>query len=268
MRVITVANRKGGVGKTTTSACLASRLVQLGARVLCLDLDGQPFNLSAIAGADRSAAGTWDLLSAEEPTVDDVLSCAQPTESFGDIVAADASIDAVDTVLDRRFGKEHVLERALSLVDDRYDYAVLDTPPSLWNRTVAALVAADDVVVPATASADGSSGALGVIDTAAKVRRLLGASRERALEVAGVVVVDWLRTNEAQRREAQLRKMCEDREVRVFGTRVRHTVRVGAAQGSCESVLVADPSATASGDYRALTEEYLALPGRDFRVGQ
>lgn len=145
---------------------------------------------------------------------------------------------------------------------DIYDFMTFHIL-ELWNRAVAALVAADDVAVPATASADGSSGTLGVIETAAKVRRLLGDSRERALEVAGVVVVDWLRTN-----EAQLRKMCEGCEVRVFETRVRHTVRMGVAQGSCESVLVADPSATASGDYRALAEEYLALPGRDFRGGR
>ncbi len=267
MRVITVANRKGGVGKTTTGACFAARLTDLGARVLCLDLDGQPFNFSAIAGADRERMGMWDLLSCEEPTEGDVLECIQPTGSFGDMVAADASIDAVDVVLDRRFGREHVLEGALALVDGRYDYAVVDTPPSLLNRTVAALVAADDIVIPTTASADGVSGALGVIDTAAKVRRLLGRSRERGVEVAGAAVVDWLRTNEGRSREEQLRSYCGARGVRVFDTRVRHTAKVGTAQGACESVLSWDPRATASIDYRHLVDEYLALPGRDFRKG-
>lgn len=267
MRTIAVCNRKGGVGKTTTSACLAALLTGMGARVLCLDTDGQPFNLSVIAGADPARRGMWELLCEEsEPTPGSVRACVQPAGPIGDMVAADTSIEAADSALDRRIAREQVLARALAQVEGDYDYAVVDTPPSLWNRTLAALVAADDVIVPTAAVADGTGSVAGVISTLAKLRRALGAAAPREMEVAGVLVTDWLAANETRARDAQLRELCAAQGVRVLETRVRHTVRVPTAAGAGGPVVSLDPQATASQDYARALAEYLALPGRDWRA--
>jgi chromosome partitioning protein len=264
MRVITVCNRKGGVGKTSTAASLAALLSARGARVLCLDTDGQPYNLSTIAGADKSRAGMWELLTEESPTAQSVRACIQPTESMGDMVAAERSLECVDSALDRVFCKEQVMASALGLVDADYDYAVVDTPPGLGNRTLAALVAADDVLVPTSATADCTGAVFEVLGTLAKIRSRMGAAARREISVAGVLVLDWLQNRETQSRDSQLRRLCADQGAGVFAARVRHTVSVPKAHGGCQPVVLADPGCTASRDYAAALAEYLALPGRDW----
>lgn len=85
MRVIAICNQKGGVGKSTTAEALASSLARRGARVLCVDMDAQPGNMSLHAGADKSHAGMRELLSLKKPTREEVLSCIQGAGPFGDI---------------------------------------------------------------------------------------------------------------------------------------------------------------------------------------
>lgn len=267
MRVVTVCNRKGGVGKTSTAASMAAGLSAMGARVLCLDADGQPYNLSTIACADKERRGMWELLTDESLTADSARACAQPTGSVGDLVAADRSLECADSALDKVFCKEQVVASALALLEADYDYAVVDTPPALGNRTLAALVAADDVVVPTTATADGTGSVFEVLGTLSKIRARMGGAARRELSVAGVLVVDWLQTREAQSRDAQLRRLCAEQGAHVFRTRVRHTVSVPRAHGECSPVVLADPGCTASRDYATALAEYLALPGRDWRRG-
>ncbi|MEE1273437.1 MAG: AAA family ATPase, partial [Olegusella sp.] len=132
MRVIAICNQKGGVGKSTTAEALASSLVRRGARVLCVDMDAQPGNMSLHAGADKSHAGTRELLSLKKPTREEVLACIQGAGPFGDICSADRDLEDIDAELASRVGREHALSRALATISDDYDFAVVDTPPALW----------------------------------------------------------------------------------------------------------------------------------------
>src|SRR6187402_16562 len=142
-RVIVFANQKGGVAKTTTTLNLAVAFKELGFRVLVVDLDPQG-NLTMSQGMNPDAIerSMFDVLVHRIP-ISDVIKTVEV-----DIAVASIDLAGAELALSALIGRERALEKALVEVRDRYDYILIDTPPSLGLLTINAFVAADGVIVP------------------------------------------------------------------------------------------------------------------------
>src|ERR671936_2349232 len=142
-RVIALANQKGGVAKTTTTLNLGAAFAEQGMRVLLVDLDPQG-NLTMSQGLNPDAIerSMFDVLVHQLP-IEEVIQ-----EAETDLAVSSIDLAGAELALSSQIGRERALEKALMPVKDRYDYVLIDTPPSLGLLTINAFVAADTVIVP------------------------------------------------------------------------------------------------------------------------
>ena len=179
MRVIAIANQKGGVAKTTTTHTLGVALARRGQRVLLVDLDPQAC-LSFSAGLDPDALelSVHDALVGRNKLADAIV-------ATGELDLAPATIDlaGAEQQLLARTGRDFVLREVLADIAGDYDLALLDCPPSLGVLTVNALTAADEVIVPLQCEALSHRGVAQLLDTIAEVRRYTNPT----LTVRGVI---------------------------------------------------------------------------------
>ena len=145
-RVISIANQKGGVGKTTTAVNLGAALAELGYRVLVVDLDPQGNATTGLGISHRNVEGSiYDVIMNDTPLDD----CVEPT-SVKNLFVCPATIDLAGAEIELvpAFSRELKLKRALQGARDDYDFTLIDCPPSLGLLTVNGLAASDDVLVP------------------------------------------------------------------------------------------------------------------------
>ena len=139
MSIISVANHKGGVGKTTTSVNLAAGLARSGYKVLLIDLDPQA-NASFSLGLKKQDQTIYQVLAFQ----DDIRKMIQEVEDF-DIVPSSVHLAGFEK--NNEVGKEFILQEALDVVAELYDYIVIDCPPSLGSLTISALTASEFVII-------------------------------------------------------------------------------------------------------------------------
>lgn len=145
-RIIAVANRKGGVGKTVTAVNLAGALVGRGLRVLCIDIDPQA-SLSYALGVQPMAGATLSRALAEDDVPLSALAQQSRVPDLS-VVAGEATLKSVELGLGEMIGREFRLRRLLQRPPDGIDIILLDCPPSLGFLTANALMAADEVLIP------------------------------------------------------------------------------------------------------------------------
>jgi chromosome partitioning protein len=240
-RIVAVANQKGGVGKTTTAINLAASVASRGYRVLLVDFDPQG-NASSGVGypRDRIELTIYDALLGDVAFADVI----RPTEittlfvapATTDLVGAEIELISIDR-------RERILADALAQVVDRFDYVVIDCPPSLGMLTLNALVAADGVVVPMQAEYFALEGLSALTATIEKVR----AAYNPRLAIDGVLFCMYdPRTNLA----GQVRgEVCEFFGDKVFVTTVPRNVRLSEAPSYGKPALLYDlrsPSPTST----------------------
>ena len=148
--IIAIANQKGGVGKTTTTANLGTGLARRGFRVLLVDLDPQA-NLTAAFGLERGLEESIATSLASREASVPILRIEDSAGITVDVVPSSLDLAAVESALVNKLGREMRLREHLRRLDDQYDYILIDTPPSLGLLTINAMVAADWVVVPTEA---------------------------------------------------------------------------------------------------------------------
>jgi chromosome partitioning protein len=246
-KVIAFANQKGGVAKTTTTLNLAAAFAEVGHRVLCVDMDPQG-NLTMSQGIDPDTLeqSMFDVL-VHDLSIREVIKRREI-----DVACASIDLAGAEIAMSTKIGRERSLTKALLAVDDDYDWVFIDTPPSLGLLTVNALTAADQVIVPVQCEYLSMRGLLQLQNTLAMIRENLNPE----VQIAGILptMVD---TRTLHAKEA-LEILEENFGDRVFGARIRKTVRFAEAPVKGMSVLKYDPKGTAADAYRQLAKEVLS----------
>jgi chromosome partitioning protein len=244
--VIAFANQKGGVAKTTTTLNLGVAFAEQGLHVLLIDLDPQG-NLTMSQGMNPDAI---------EQSMFDVLVHRLPIEQVIEQREVDIAVSSIDLAgaelaLSSQIGRERALEKALAPVKERYDYILIDTPPSLGLLTINAFVAAAGVIVPVQTEYLSLRGLVQLENTLQMVRENLNP----AVEVIGILPTMYdKRLTHSREADEILRENFGDL---VYNTRIRKTIRFAEAPVKGTSVLAYEPSGDAAAMYRDLAKEVL-----------
>jgi chromosome partitioning protein len=255
MRIIAVANQKGGCGKTTTAVNLAAAFAALGKRALLIDLDPQAHSTLAFGfqpeNLDRTiyhaiTKAQIPISKAQIPISRTILKTS--IEGL-DLSPSNILLSGVEFELSTLFGREYVLTEQLKLVGNDYDISVIDCSPSLSLLTLNALVAATDVLVPVQTQYYALEGLKQLLETIDIVRerfnRNLAALR---------VLLTFVEKRTALSRQVQ-RQMREFFGDLVFDTVIHRTTRLAEAPSAGEPILTYDPKSNGAVEYRALAEE-------------
>ena len=248
-QIVCVANQKGGVGKTTTAVNLAAALAALKRKVLLVDLDPQG-NATMGSGIDKHnlELSSCDVLLGEAQFGDVVM---QTPEAGYDMLPANSDLTAAEVGLMNATLKEKRLGLALAGAKDRYDFIVIDCPPSLNMLTLNALVAADSVVIPLQCEYYALEGLSALVSTIKQIQ----ASRNAKLRIEGIVrTMHDPRNNLANEVSAQLIQHFNNQ---VFRTIIPRNVRVAEAPSHGQPVLLYDKTSRGAVSYMALASEFL-----------
>ena len=246
-RVISIANQKGGVGKTTTAVNLGAALAEIGYRVLVVDLDPQGNATTGLGISHRNVEGSiYDVIMNDTPLDD----CVEPT-SVKNLFVCPATIDLAGAEIELvpAFSRELKLKRALQGARDDYDFTLIDCPPSLGLLTVNGLAASDDVLVPIQCEYYALEGLGQLLRNVALVKSNLNPE----LDVRGIVLTMYdARTRLAVQVEREVR---EHFGSKVYRTVVPRTVRISEAPSFGEPIIVFDATSRGAVAYRELAKE-------------
>jgi chromosome partitioning protein len=244
--VYAVANQKGGVGKTTTAVNLAACVAEAGYGTLLLDLDPQ-CNATVALGLPRGHEhNTYTCLLGDSRVDQSAVSTAVANLA---VVPSTPDLAGATVELPRMPGSEHRLGEAIAPIQDRYEYVILDCPPSLGPLSVNALVAADRVIVPVQAEYLALEGLAQFLDTLSLIQRELNPR----LEIAGMLLtMHDARTRLAQDVEEELRRHFPSLVMR---TVIPRNVRIGEAPSYGRPVIHHDPHCAGSDAYFEMAKE-------------
>ena len=252
---LAVANQKGGVAKTTTVASLGAALVELGQRVLLVDLDPQSCLTFSLGLDPEDLDKSVHQVLLGEVGIDAVL---VTVDEGPDLLPATIDLAAAEMQLLTRTGREQVLRVALEEVDGDYDWVLIDCPPSLGVLTVAALAAADQVLVPLQCETLSHRGVGQLLDTVHDVRRFANP----ALSVLGVLPT--LFDGRTSHSRAVLDTISGTYDLRVLEPPVPKTIRFAEAPAVGRSILSTARRHRGAQAYRELAQHLLgaAAPSR------
>lgn len=247
MKILAVTNSKGGSAKTTTAVNLAAALGEKGHRVLILDLDPQA-SASAWLGVKDGGKGLLEVFTDGGRLEDSVVST--PVENV-DLVPSSLWLASTEKALAGEPGAEVLLRRALARLPHRWDYVLMDCPPAVGLLTLAALTAADEVLVPVEVSTMAMAGLAALSRTVDTVADRLNPG----LEITSILPcrVDT-RTNLSRDVVDALRKAFGKK---VMETVIRENVRVRESWSFAQPITVYDTRSAGAEDYRAAAAEIL-----------
>ena len=247
-RIISIANQKGGVGKTTTSVNLCASLSMLGKRVLLVDLDPQG-NATMGCGINKNDldASVFDWLT----TLKLVEEIVQETSAGFSLLPSNSDVTAAEINLLGRNGREFVMRNRLSKESNKYDYVVVDCPPALNILTVNSLVASTGILVPMQCEYYALEGLAALMQTVEVIKN----ESNPALEIEGVLRTMYDPRNGLARDVSQ--QLVEHFGEQVFKTLIGRNVRLAEAPSHGLPAILYDRTSKGAIAYMALAEELI-----------
>ena len=248
-RIIAIANQKGGVGKTTTSINLSSCIAAKGKKVLVVDIDPQGNTTSGYGIEKNDLDNTiYELMlgdcSIEDCIIKDVIENISILPSNVNLAAAEIELIGVDK-------KEYILKNEIDWVKDRYDYIIIDCPPSLSLLTVNAMTTADSVLVPIQCEYYALEGLSQLIHTVNLVKERLNPN----LEMEGVVFTMYdARTNLSLQ---VVENVKDNLDQTIYKTIIPRNIRLAEAPSHGLPINLYDPRSTGAESYMLLADEVI-----------
>lgn len=242
-RIIAIANHKGGVGKTTTTANVGACLSLQGYKVLLIDLDAQA-NLTEYYLSQRPERTVYNAFIEESP-----LPIIEIGERLSIVPSSLEMLDIESKTADN-LERAELLDILIEPVKDKYDFILIDCPPSLGIVTINALIAATDLYITLTAETMPVKGLKTISDIISRVQR----RKNPSLKLSGIIICRWGGRSLNKQVEESLR--AKFGEV-VFNTKIRENISLAEAPAFLEDIVTYAPTSHGAEDYKALTGEII-----------
>ena len=246
-QIISVANQKGGVGKTTTTVNLGACLASLGKRVLLVDMDAQGNATSGVGIRKPDVTqDIYDVLVNELPIAEATLVTEHENLS---IVPATLQLAGAEIKLTSMMARESRLKGSLAEVNDQYDYILIDCPPSLGHLTINSFTASDSILIPVQCEYYALEGLSQLLNTV----RLVQKHFNPELEIEGVLLTMYdARTNLGNEVVEEVRKYFREK---VYETIIPRNIRLSEAPSHGTPIIDYDPRSRGAEVYQALAKE-------------
>lgn len=242
--IISLLNHKGGVGKTTSAINIGAGLVELGKKVLLVDLDPQA-NLSLSLGVPRQKETIYEALRGESELV------PVPAKPNLDVIISTLDLSGAEMELINEAGREFILRELFEPVVEEYDYIIIDCPPSLGLLTLNALTSSHSVIIPLQTEFLAIQGLTKIIQVIDKVRFRLN----KKLTIGGVIATMYDSRKVLNRDVVgTIEKYFGDK---VFKTKIRDNVALAEAPAQRKDIFVYSPGSPGAQDYLALSQEII-----------
>lgn len=251
MRIIAIANQKGGCGKTTTAVNLAAALAENSNRTLLIDLDPQGHSTIGFGyNPDELDITIYDVLVNVQVGISEVTLGTKV--EWLDLAPSNILLSGGELDLTGIVGREFILSEKLRMVRNKYDVCVIDCPPSLSLLTLNALVASTDVIVPVQVHYYAMEGLKQFFETTHIIKERFHPCHVKILGILLTLVEN--NTLLSKQIQQQMREFFGQL---VFDTVIHRNVRLAEAPSAGESVLIYAPQSKAAAEYRALAEEII-----------
>lgn len=243
-KIISIANHKGGVGKTTTVACIGAGLAKKGYKVLLIDLDAQA-NLTSSLMRDEPEISIYDTIVNDKP-----LNIINVKENL-DIIPASLDLATAEIELSSSMDREYILVEQLEQIKNNYNYIIIDCPPSLGLLTINALVASTDLYIPMSAEVLPTKGMNSLIKSIEMVKR----RANKNLVLSGIIFTRWHGRKLNKALEEQLRIQFGNI---IFNTKIRENITIAEAPLMAVDLFTYNSHCNGAKDYISLVDEIIS----------
>ena len=256
-KIISVANQKGGVGKTTTTVNLSTILAKKGKRVLLIDADPQGNATSGIGMDKEVEFSTYDLLVGEASVVD-IIKKTEIKNLY--ICPSNINLAGAEVQLVSMMSREQRMKEKLDPIKGKFDYIFIDCPPSLGLTTLNAFTASDSVLIPVQCEYYALEGLGQLINTIELVKKHLN----KSLYIEGALLTMYdIRTNLSNQVVKEVKKYFNNK---VYKTVIPRNVRVSEAPSYGLPITIYDPHSKGARSYEKLAKEFLKLNAEEKRA--